>query len=54
VFALALAAFFGCGYLVRRYEEASAERALPDPIVAAVIILERAIWNIWRLCPAAV
>src|SRR6516162_10968618 len=39
VFALALAAFFGCGYLVRRYEDrltASAERALPDPLVAAV------------------
>jgi membrane protein DedA with SNARE-associated domain len=39
VFALALAAFFGCGYLVRRYEDrltASAERALPGPLVAAV------------------
>jgi len=38
-FALALAAFFGCGYLVRRYEDrltASAERALPGPLVAAV------------------
>ena len=39
VFALVLAAFFGCGYLVRRYEDrltASAERALPGPLVAAV------------------
>jgi membrane protein DedA with SNARE-associated domain len=39
VFALALAAFFGCGYLVRRYEDrltALAERALPGPLVAAV------------------
>ena len=39
VFALALAAFFGCGYLVRRYEDrltASAERALPGPLVAEV------------------
>jgi membrane protein DedA with SNARE-associated domain len=39
VFALALAAFFGCGYLVRRYEDrltASAERALPGPLVAAL------------------
>src|SRR2546430_8212750 len=39
VFALALAAFFGCGYLVRRYEDrltASAEHALPGPLVAAV------------------
>ena len=39
VFALALAAFFGCGYLVWRYEDrltASAERALPGPLVAAV------------------
>ena len=39
VFTLALAAFFGCGYLVRRYEDrltASAERALPGPLVAAV------------------
>ena len=35
VFALALAAFFGCGYLIRRYEDrltASAERALPGPL----------------------
>jgi hypothetical protein len=39
VFALALAAFFGCGYLVRRYEDrltASAERVLPGPLMAAV------------------
>src|SRR6516165_4946320 len=39
VFALALAAFFGCGYLVRRYEDrltASAERALPGPLGAAL------------------
>jgi membrane protein DedA with SNARE-associated domain len=39
VFALALAAFFGCGYLVRRYEDrltVLAERALPGPLVAAV------------------
>jgi membrane protein DedA with SNARE-associated domain len=39
VFALALAAFFGCGYLIRRYEDrltALAERALPGPLVAAV------------------
>jgi len=39
VFAVALAAFFGCGYLVRRYEDRLtelAERALPGPLVAAV------------------
>ena len=39
VFALALASFFGCGYLIRRYENrltALAERALPGPLVAAV------------------
>ena len=39
VFVLALAAFFGCGYLVRRYEArltALAERALPGPLVAAI------------------
>jgi membrane protein DedA with SNARE-associated domain len=39
VFALALAAFLGCGYLIRRYEvrlTALAERALPGPLVAAV------------------
>jgi membrane protein DedA with SNARE-associated domain len=39
VFALALAAFFGCGYLIRRYEArltVLAERALPGPLVAAV------------------
>jgi hypothetical protein len=39
VFALALAASFACGYLVRRYEDrltASAERALPGPLVAEV------------------
>jgi membrane protein DedA with SNARE-associated domain len=39
VFALALAAFFGCGYLVRRNEArltVLAERALPGPLVAAV------------------
>ncbi len=37
--ALALAAFFGCGYLVRRNEArftVLAERALPGPLVAAV------------------
>jgi hypothetical protein len=37
VFALALAAFFGCG--IRRYEDrltALAERALPGSLVAAV------------------
>src|SRR2546430_12220634 len=37
VFALALAGFFGCGYLIRRYEDrltALAERALPGPLVA--------------------
>jgi membrane protein DedA with SNARE-associated domain len=37
--ALALAAFFGCGYLIRRYEDrltVLAERALPGPLVAAV------------------
>ena len=39
VFALALAAFFGCGYLVRRYEDrltVLAERALPGPLVTVV------------------
>jgi hypothetical protein len=39
VFALALAGFFGCGYLIRRYEDrltASAQRALPGPLVAAL------------------
>ena len=39
VFALVLAAFFGCGYLVRRYEDrltTSAELALPGPLVATV------------------
>jgi membrane protein DedA with SNARE-associated domain len=39
VFALALAGFFGCGYLIRRYENrltALAERALPGPLVAAL------------------
>ena len=39
VLALALAGFFGCGYLVRRYEDrltVLAERALPGPLVAAV------------------
>ena len=39
VFALALAGFFGCGYLIRRYEDrltALAERALPGPLVAAL------------------
>jgi len=39
VFALALAAFFGCGYLIRRYEDrltTLAERALPGPLVAAL------------------
>jgi membrane protein DedA with SNARE-associated domain len=35
VFALALAAFFGCGYLIRRYEArltVLAQRALPGPL----------------------
>jgi membrane protein DedA with SNARE-associated domain len=39
VFALALAGFFGCGYLIRRYEDrltALAERALPGPLVAVL------------------
>jgi membrane protein DedA with SNARE-associated domain len=39
VFALALAAFFGCGYLVRRYEArltVLSEHALPGPLAAAV------------------
>src|SRR6476646_7958146 len=39
VFALALAAFFGSGYLIRRYEDrltVLAERALPGPLVATV------------------
>src|SRR5262245_6982452 len=39
VFALALAVFFGCGYLIRRYEDrltALAERALPGPLLAAL------------------
>jgi membrane protein DedA with SNARE-associated domain len=39
VFALALAGFFGCGYLIRRYEDRLtelAERALPGPFVAAL------------------
>jgi membrane protein DedA with SNARE-associated domain len=39
VFGLALAGFFGCAYLIRRYEDrltALAERALPGPLVAAV------------------
>jgi len=39
VLALALAGFFGCGYLIRRYEDRlteSAERALPGPLVAAL------------------
>ena len=39
VFAGALAAFFGCGYLVRRYEDrltALAERAFPGPLAAVV------------------
>ena len=40
VFAVALAACFGCGYLVRRYEDRLtelAERALPGPLVSAVL-----------------
>src|SRR5262249_62041345 len=40
VFALVLAAFFGCGYLVRRYEDrlmASAESALTGPPLAPVV-----------------
>ena len=39
VFAVAVAAFFGCGYLVRRYEDqltTLAERELPGSLVAAV------------------
>jgi membrane protein DedA with SNARE-associated domain len=39
VFALALGGFFGCGYLIRRYEvrlTALAERALPGPLVVAL------------------
>jgi hypothetical protein len=39
VFAIALAAFFGCGHLVRRYEDRLtelAERALPGSLAAAV------------------
>jgi membrane protein DedA with SNARE-associated domain len=39
VFAIALAGFLGCGYLIRRYEHrltTSAERALPGPLVAAI------------------
>ena len=39
VFGLALAGFFGCGYLVRRYEDrltTSAERALPGALVTAL------------------
>ena len=35
----ALAAFFGCGYLIRRYEDrltALAERAFPGPLAAVV------------------
>ena len=39
VLALALAGFFGCGYLIRRYEDRLtelAERALPGPLVAAL------------------
>jgi membrane protein DedA with SNARE-associated domain len=38
VFALALAAFFGCGYLVRHYETrltVLSEHALPGPLAAA-------------------
>jgi membrane protein DedA with SNARE-associated domain len=39
VFVLALVGFLGCGYLIRRYEHrftASAERALPGPLLAAI------------------
>jgi len=39
VFALALAGFFGCAYLIRRYEDrltALAEQALPGPLAAVV------------------
>jgi len=39
VFALALAGFFGCGYLIRRYEDrltVLAEQALPGPLIAAL------------------
>jgi membrane protein DedA with SNARE-associated domain len=39
VFALALAGFFGCGYLIRRYESRLtilAERALPGPLAVVV------------------
>jgi hypothetical protein len=39
VFGLAVAGLFGCGYLIRRYEDqlrASVERALPGPLVAGL------------------
>jgi membrane protein DedA with SNARE-associated domain len=39
LFALALAGFFGCGFLIRRYEHwltALAEQALPGPLVASL------------------
>jgi hypothetical protein len=39
VFAIALAAFFGFGYLIRRYEHrliAVAERALPGPLESVI------------------
>ena len=39
VFALALAGFFGCGYLIRRYEDrltVLAEQALPGPLAAVL------------------
>jgi membrane protein DedA with SNARE-associated domain len=39
VFTLALGGFFGCGYLIRRYEDrltVLAERALPGPLVVAL------------------
>ena len=39
VFAVALAGFFGCGYLIRRYEDrltVLAEQALPGPLIAVL------------------
>src|SRR5262249_21262987 len=38
-FSVALAGFFGCGYLIRRYEDrltVLAEQALPGPLIAAL------------------
>jgi len=44
VFALALAGFFTCGYLIRRYEDRLtelAERAIPGPLVAALDVKDK-------------